>query len=136
MPHTLHHDISRFGQSDIYYFKEGTHAHLYNHFGAHPMQREEKAGFYFAVWAPNASYVSVRGDFNHYDAQSHPLQLREDGSGIWEGFIEGVSRGDTYKYHIRSHHHGMVQDKSDPFAFFAEVAPHSASRAWGIGAHE
>ena len=54
MSYTMHHDVSRFGETDIYLFKEGTHAHLYNHFGAHAMQRDGVDGYYFSVWAPNA----------------------------------------------------------------------------------
>jgi len=114
----MHYDVTRFGETDIYLFKEGTHARLYNHFGAHAMQREGVDGYYFSVWAPNASYVSVRGDFNGYDRESHPLKIRLDDSGIWEGFIENVSKGETYKFHIHSHNQGMVQDKSDPYAYY------------------
>lgn len=136
MSFTIHYDVSRFGDTDIYLFKEGTHTRLYNHFGAHPMQREGKTGYYFAVWAPNASFVSVRGDFNDYDPEAHPLKIRYDGSGIWEGFIEDIQKEQTYKFHIRSHHHGMVQDKADPYAFYAEVAPNSASSTWDISGYE
>ncbi len=132
MSHSIYYDLTRFGETDIYLFKEGTHSKLYNHFGAHPMQRKGVEGYYFAVWAPNAAYVSVRGDFNNYDRESHPLHIRLDGSGIWEGFIENVSKGDTYKFHIHSHNHGIVQDKSDPFAFYTERAPNSASKVWSL----
>ena len=136
MSYAIHYDVTRFGEMDIYLFKEGTHAKLYNHFGAHPMQREGVDGYYFSVWAPNASYISVMGDFNGYDKESHPLKIRLDDSGIWEGFIENVSRGETYKFHIRSHNQGMVQEKSDPFAYYTERAPNSASRVWDLGGYE
>ena len=132
MSHSIHYDVTRFSETDIYLFREGTHAKLYEHFGAHRMQREGVDGYYFAVWAPNAAYVSVRGDFNGYDRESHPLRIRLDGSGIWEGFIENVKKGETYKFHIHSHNHGIVQDKSDPFAYYTERAPNSASRAWDL----
>lgn len=135
MSYTIHHDVTRFSETDIYFFKEGTHTKLYNHFGAHAMQREGVNGYYFSVWAPNASYVSVRGDFNGYDRESHPLKIRLDESGIWEGFIENVTKGETYKFHIHSHNQGMVQDKSDPYAYYAERAPNSASRTWELEGH-
>jgi len=132
MTHPIHYDISRFSELDIYLFKEGTHTALYEKMGAHCMERGGMPGVYFAVWAPNAQSVSVRGDFNDYDTQAHPLKLREDGSGIWEGFIESVETGLTYKYHIVSLYHGIVHDKADPFAFYSEVPSKSASRIWEL----
>jgi len=132
MEYPIRYDVSRFGEFDVYLFKEGTHTRLYEKFGAHCMRHEGRDGVYFAVWAPNASFVSVRGDFNHYDPDAHPLRLREDDSGIWEGFVENVPRGDTYKYHIHSKFHGIVHDKSDPYALCWERPPHSASRVWEI----
>jgi 1,4-alpha-glucan branching enzyme len=105
---------------------------MYEKFGAHKMTYKGKEGVHFALWAPNAMKVSVRGDFNHYDTSAHPLHLREDDSGIWEGFIEGVEEGLTYKYHIVSKYHDIVHDKSDPFAFFSEKPSNSASRIWDI----
>ena len=128
----IHHDVSRFSELDIYLFRQGTHTRLYEKMGAHFMQREGADGVYFAVWAPNAEQVSVRGDFNNYDADAHPLQLRGDGSGIWEGFVEGVEAGLTYKYRVVSKFHDIVHDKADPFAFFSEVPSNSASRVWEI----
>jgi 1,4-alpha-glucan branching enzyme len=136
MSHTIHYDVSRFSELDIYLFKEGTHAKLYEHLGAHAMEREGCQGVYFAVWAPHAKGVYVRGDFNHYNDRSHRLQLRGDGSGIWDGFIEGVDEGCTYKYHIESEGENANADKADPYAFYAEVAPSSASRVWDINKYE
>ena len=132
----IFYDVSRFSDMDIYLFKEGTHSRLFETMGAHPMQRQGKDGFYFAVWAPNADYVSIRGDFNDYDEHAHPLRYREDGSGVWEGFIEGARIGDTYKVYIRSHNKGQVLEKADPYAFYAEEAPKSASRLWDIGRYD
>ena len=129
---TIHYDISRFSELDIYLFKEGTHTRLFDKMGSHFMEREGVRGVYFAVWAPNAERVSVRGDFNDYDTVRHPLRMRGDGSGIWEGFIEGIEAGLTYKYHIVSKFHNIVHDKADPFAFFAEVPSNSASRIWEL----
>ena len=132
MPHTIRYDITRLTELDIYLFKQGTHTKLYEKLGSHPMEAGKKKGVYFAVWAPNAKSVSVRGDFNNYDPEKHPLQLRGDDSGIWEGFIEDVQTGPTYKYHIVSGLHGIVHEKSDPFAFYSEKPSKSASRIWSL----
>ena len=128
----IYYDVSRLDETDIYLFKQGTHIKLYEKLGSHPMKRGEDEGFYFAVWAPNAASVSVRGDFNHYSVDAHPLRLRTDDSGIWEGFIAGIPLGLTYKYHVVSRFHGIVHDKSDPFGFYAEKPSNSASRLWNL----
>ena len=76
------------------------------------------------------------GDFNNYDIGAHPLQLRSDGSGVWEGVIDDAKEGDSYKYEIHTHSGAHLQ-KSDPFGFFWETPPKSATRvhsfdyAWG-----
>ena len=124
----IFYDVSLFSEMDIYLFKEGTHATLYEKFGAHFFLRENEEGTYFALWAPNAISVSVRGDFNDYNQNTHHLQKKEDDSGIWEGFITDVGEGMTYKYHVESTEENLNQDKSDPYAFYAEVAPNSASK--------
>ncbi len=139
MSYGIQYDVSTLSELDIYLFKQGSHAKLYEKLGAHKMVHITKQGVHFAVWAPNAQTVSVRGDFNDYDTEAHPLKQREDGSGIWEGFIENVEEGLTYKYHIVSKYHGIIHDKSDPFAFYSEAAPKSASRVWsleGYGWHD
>ena len=94
--------FSLFSKEDIYLFKEGSHFQLYNLLGAHKVNYEGKDGVYFAVWAPNAKFVSVIGDFNYWDKFSHPLFVRGDGAGIWEGFIPFLQQGDIYKYFIIS----------------------------------
>jgi len=136
MNYPLHYDLTRFTELDIYLFRQGNHSKLYEKFGSHPMVHNGQMGIYFAVWAPNAQSVSVRGDFNDYSVDTHPLLGRSDDSGIWEGFIEGVPQGITYKYHIVSKFHDIVHDKSDPFGFFAEVPPKSASRVWSLEGYE
>ncbi len=132
MNHPIRYDISRLSEMDIYLFKQGTHTKLYDKLGSHTMMHEGKSGVYFAVWAPNAASVSVRGDFNDYDTLTHPLVLRLDESGIWEGFIEDIEQGITYKYHIVSQFYNIIHDKSDPFGFYAEEPPKSASRVWSL----
>ncbi len=135
MHYPIRHDVSRFSELDIYLFKEGNHTKLYAKFGSHMMSDDVDDGVYFAVWAPNAKSVSVRGDFNDYSIDSHPLQLRDDDSGIWEGFVVGVECGLTYKYHIVSKFHDIVHDKSDPFAVYSEKPSKSASRIWNLNTH-
>jgi len=132
MKHAMHYDLSTLSDLDIYLFKQGSHTRLYEKLGAHMMEHKGKQGVHFAVWAPNAKSVSVRGDFNNYNADLHALQLRDDGSGIWEGFIEDIEEGLTYKYHIVSKNHDIVHDKSDPFAFYSEKPPKSASCIWSL----
>ncbi len=136
MTHSISYDVSHLSELDIYLFKQGNHTKLYEKFGSHMMTHKGKEGVYFAVWAPNAKSVSVRGDFNDYNTLSHPLKLREDDSGVWEGFIVGVAHGITYKYHIVSQFHNIVHDKSDPFAFFSEKPSKSASRIWSLEGYD
>ncbi len=132
---SVFYDVSRFSEYDVYLFREGKHTKLYNHFGTHLMHREGKGGVYFALWAPNAEGVSVRGDFNNYSTHSHHLKKREDESGIWEGFIEGVEAMSTYKYHIHTKEPNANPDKADPFAFHTEVAPASASKIYSLAGY-
>jgi 1,4-alpha-glucan branching enzyme len=124
-------DVSLLTQDDLYLFNEGSHYRLYTKLGAHPISAEGTQGTYFAVWAPNAEQVSVMGDFNNWDKGSHGLRPRAQ-SGIWEGFIPGVSRGTIYKYHIISRYQGYQADKSDPLAFYNEVPPRTASVVWDL----
>ncbi|MGD0962176.1 MAG: 1,4-alpha-glucan branching protein GlgB [Methylomonas sp.] len=116
---------------DIYMFKQGSHFRLYEKLGSHLVSVDGVAGCRFAVWAPNASYVSVIGDFNAWRADSNALQRRDDGSGIWEGFIADVAAGARYKYRIGSGD-GKIADKGDPFAFSWEAPPLTASRVWAL----
>ncbi|MBD3886034.1 1,4-alpha-glucan branching protein GlgB [Phormidium tenue FACHB-886] len=116
-------------EDDLYLFNEGSHFHLYEKLGAHLINHEGVEGAYFAVWAPNAAYVSVKGDFNQWNRDSHPLVARGI-TGIWEGFIPGVAKGSIYKYHIVARHSGYEVEKADPFAIAYEVPPKSASVVW------
>ncbi len=136
MKNEIFYDVTLFSDLDIYLFKEGSHSKLYNHLGSHTLTREGVEGVYFALWAPNANSVSVRGDFNDYNHETHEMKKRTDDSGIWEAFITNVPQGTTYKYHIRSEGNDANQDKIDPYAFHSEVAPASASKVWSIDKHE
>lgn len=122
---------TRLTADDLHLFNEGTHARLYDKLGAHEMTLDGKSGTYFAVWAPNARHVSVIGDFNEWRAGAHSLRAR-DQSGIWEGFIPGVSIGAMYKYHIESNVAGYRVDKADPFGFRFEAPPRTASVVWNL----
>ena len=125
-------DFSLLTDHDIYLYKEGNHFRLYEKLGAHIVERDGVRGTHFAVWAPNAATVSVVGDFNRWDPQRHPLTARRDGSGIWEGFMPRIGKGTVYKYHIVSSHNNYTVDKGDPFAFFWELPPHTASVVWDM----
>ena len=122
----VRYDVSLLSDVDIYLFNEGNHNKLYDKLGAHPLKANGKAGTYFAVWAPNARDVYVMGDFNGWDRTSHRLQPRGK-SGIWEGFIRDIGAGSIYKYYVVSRHHGYTAEKADPFAFFSETPPKTAS---------
>jgi len=124
--------VSLLTEHDIYLFKQGRHFRLYDKLGAHVQAAEGVAGVHFAVWAPNARRVAVIGDFNGWRAEAHPLFPRQDDSGIWEGFIPGVSRGARYKYHLTSQHGNYQVEKTDPFAHHTEVPPRTASVVWDL----
>ncbi len=124
IPHSL------FTEFDINLFKAGKHFRLYEKMGAHLTEVDGKKGVYFAVWAPSAKAVSVIGDFNYWIEGEHPLNVRWDGSGIWEGFIPGVEKGTRYKYKIHSHHNDIKTEKADPYALRAEHPPNTASIVW------
>lgn len=124
IPHSLFTDF------DIDLFKAGKHYRLYEKLGTHLIEVDGQKGVYFAVWAPSAKAVSVVGDFNYWLEGEHPLNVRWDGSGIWEGFIPGVDKGSKYKYKIHSHHNDIKTEKADPFAFYCEKPPQTASIVW------
>ncbi|HEX5369858.1 MAG TPA: 1,4-alpha-glucan branching protein GlgB, partial [Dehalococcoidia bacterium] len=114
-------------EDDIFLFNEGSHLRLYDKLGAHATD----GGVHFAVWAPDAQSVSVIGDFNGWSRGANALHPRGV-SGIWEGFIEGMRPGNVYKYHIQSRHMGYQVEKADPFAFYAETPPKTASKVWQL----
>jgi len=117
---------SRFTDFDISLFKSGKHFKLYEKLGSHVIEVNGVTGTYFAVWAPNGHYISVVGNFNGWNRGSHPLYVRWDGSGIWEGFVPHIGSGEVYKYFINSTN-GEDLEKADPFALRWEIAPRTAS---------
>ena len=118
--------FSLFTDFDINLFKAGKHYRLYEKFGAHSAEVDGVKGVYFSVWAPSARAVSVIGDFNYWNDKQHRLSVRWDESGIWEGFIPDAEEGMRYKFKIKSHSH-VETEKADPYAFFCEKPPHTAS---------
>jgi 1,4-alpha-glucan branching enzyme len=127
----VQYDFTLLTDDDIHLFNEGTHFRLYNKLGAHPRVLNGVKGTYFAVWAPDATQVSVLGDFNGWDSSVHLLRPRAQ-SGLWEGFIPEVTVGTLYKFHIVSRYNGYNADKADPFAFYDEVPPKTASIVWEL----
>jgi len=122
-------NYSLFTEADIKNFQNGTHYSLYKVFGNKQIEVLNTKGTYFAVWAPNATLVTVVGYFNDWNKESHPLKVRLDKSGIWEGFIPNILQGEAYKYHIHGFG-GIKVDKADPFAHYAEQRPFTASITW------
>lgn len=114
------------GPMDDYLLVEGTHRQLYERLGAHPDVHEGVEGVRFAVWAPNASRVSVVGDFNQWDGRRHQMRKRVD-SGLWEIFAPGVGEGTIYKYEIISGDGRLLPLKADPFGFRGEFRPATGS---------
>jgi 1,4-alpha-glucan branching enzyme len=127
----VRHDFSLLSADDLHLFNEGSHYRAFRQLGSHLVKVGKEAGAAFSVWAPNAREVSVIGNFNDWNTTSHPLRPRGD-SGIWDGFIPGVTQGSLYKYHILSRHHGHVVDKTDPYAVYTEKPPRTASVVWDL----
>lgn len=129
MANVVHHTL--FTEFDIHLFRQGKHFKLYEKLGSHLIELEGQQGTYFAVWAPSAKSVSVKGNFNNWNRTAHPLMPRWDSSGIWEGFIPGIGKGELYKYNVVAQN-GKHLEKGDPFALFWEIPPNTASIVWDL----
>jgi len=114
---------------DVYLFNEGTHHRLHEKLGAHTGMVGGTKGTHFAVWAPNARGVSVIGSFNGWDPAADPMRPRGE-SGIWERFVPGAGAGTLYKFHVVSNRGRYAIDKADPFGFFHQVPPLTATWLW------
>ncbi|MFO7153691.1 MAG: 1,4-alpha-glucan branching protein GlgB [Caldicoprobacter oshimai] len=114
----------------LYLFNQGTNYHSYKMLGAHLLEKDGVVGTRFAVWAPNARRVSVVGDFNCWDGRAHVMNRLGD-SGVWELFIPGVKEFDLYKYEIENFY-GQVVLKADPYAFYSELRPCTASVVYNL----
>ncbi|MHB8863631.1 MAG: 1,4-alpha-glucan branching protein GlgB [Pirellulaceae bacterium] len=110
---------------DLYLFGQGRHERIYDKLGAQLRTVDGVAGTNFAVWAPNATALSVVGEFNRWDTRRHPMR-KHIPSGIWELFIPEVTAGQQYKFRLRSWDGGVI-DKTDPYGFAAELPPRTAS---------
>jgi 1,4-alpha-glucan branching enzyme len=110
---------------DLHLHGEGTLYEAWRTFGSHAFAMDGVPGVRFAVWAPNAEFVSVVGDFNEWDSRRHPMRMRT--GGVWEIFMPGAKVGDAYKYLVKSKFFGHQQQKADPFGFQSEIPAKSAS---------
>ena len=114
----------------IHVFHKGNTLEAYKVFGAHLETNDHKKGVRFTVYAPNARSVQVVGDFNDWDGQNHYMERYTDG-GIWTLFIPGVKEFALYKYRIETQNLATV-DRADPYAFYSELRPGTASRVYNI----
>jgi 1,4-alpha-glucan branching enzyme len=132
---TFNIEPKHFTDYDIFLFKSGRHFKLYEKFGSRIKTIDGVSGTYFSVWAPAAKKISVIGDFNGWDPCSAPMSVRWDNSGIWEIFIPDVGEGALYKFHITAANSKLSVDKSDPFAYFSEPSPRTASIVHSINGY-
>ncbi|WP_375230970.1 1,4-alpha-glucan branching protein GlgB [Roseobacter sp. S98] len=114
------------GEMDEHLISEGAHRSLWRVLGAHVMTHQGVAGTHFGVWAPNASRVSVVGDFNLWDGRRHTMR-RRGATGVWEIFVPGVGEGTVYKYEILDASGNVLPQKADPYGFGAEHPPRTGS---------
>ncbi|HET9644995.1 MAG TPA: 1,4-alpha-glucan branching enzyme, partial [Burkholderiaceae bacterium] len=114
------------GDMDAWLLAEGSHLRPFEILGANPRVMAGVHGTAFAVWAPNASRVSVVGDFNHWDGRRHPMRLRRE-CGVWELFLPGVGPGARYKYELLDASGTLLRLKADPCGRAAELRPSTAS---------
>ncbi len=134
MPSKNQVEVSGLTDFDIYLLNEGTNYRAYDKLGAHAGIQGGKPGVQFAVWAPNASQVSVIGDFNGWNPESSPMVRRGD-SGFWEAFIPSAQVGSGYKYSVTSGDGNRRIAKADPFGFASEVRPKTASKVGDLAAY-
>ena len=123
------------GELDEHLISEGAHLKLWEVLGAHIVTHEGVEGTHFAVWAPNASRVSVVGDFNTWDGRRSPMRLRGQ-TGVWEIFMPGIGEGESYKYELLDSHGSLLPQKADPFGFGSEHPPATASIVRRLDGHD
>ena len=113
-------------QLPVYLFHNGTNYKAYKFFGNHKINKDK---FAFRVWAPNATAVSVVGDFNSWDNNANKCKLVAP--GIWEAIVKGVNIYDCYKYAVTSPT-GVVHLKADPYAVHQETRPGTGSKVYEL----
>jgi len=123
------------GEVDEHLIAEGRHRRLWEALGAHVITHEGIEGVHFAVWAPNASRVSVVGNFNAWNATAHPMRSR-GATGVWELFIPGLGEGEVYKFSLLSADGVQLPLKADPLGFGSEHPPATGSVVRRIDRHE
>jgi len=121
-------DIS---QEDLYFFHSGNAQKAWQTLGVHYIPKRK--AYRFCVWAPNAVRVSVIGDFNGWNRDQ--LLMEPTGSGLFVGYSTEAKEGDCYKYAVVGGD-GIVREKADPFAFYSELRPKTASRIYDLGGYQ
>lgn len=119
---------------DLYLMGKGVWYRSYEKLGAHPCNNDGVEGYWFAVWAPDVKSVRVIGDFNDWDTEATYLACTPTG-GVWYGYVPGATEGQLYKYLIETAH-GDLLYKADPYAFYAECPPGTASRTADLSGYE
>lgn len=117
-------------EEQIYLFHQGTNHKSYYMLGAHLITKDNIKGVRFAVWAPNAKWVSVVGDFNQWDTAANPM-AKINSNGVWQVFVPKLSANKLYKYAIGTSY-GEILYKADPFAYYAEHKPKTASIVYNL----
>ncbi|ORT99205.1 1,4-alpha-glucan (glycogen) branching enzyme, GH-13-type [Anaerovibrio sp. JC8] len=124
-------NTSELSEFDLFLFHQGTNFRAYEMLGAHVIEQDGKKGVRFTVWAPHAKEVSVVGDFNNWDTRVNKMSKLGDGE-IWNLFIPDIGPGTVYKYAILPQHEGPHIMKADPYGFFAEKKPETASIVYDL----
>ncbi|MDD6042227.1 MAG: 1,4-alpha-glucan branching protein GlgB [Eubacteriaceae bacterium] len=121
-----------FTDEEKYLFAEGTYYRAFDKFGAHPDHEDGKDGYRFTLWVPDVNSVRVVGDFNSWDAGAH--FMNRESNDIYTLFIPGVEEGATYKYVVETRE-GVLLYKADPYAFYAQKRPETASRTYDLSTY-